>query len=166
VLPEGSPPLPKQTYANVRAVKNGNALLRDPDGYGLMWREKVRFYEHEPSEAIAQAQKGIREHFEIRNGVPGKSGGYKHMNVRNAAGMTEVISLKVPDIPPKIRSMMDLILESPVGIDATEAAVAKLTQQLKRLGARDLQSALQEAVGSVSALKTVKLPKGYSLLQP
>ncbi len=65
-IPVGTKPLPKETYANVLVAKNGKALLKDPDGFALMWREKIRFYEHDPA---AQAQKGIRDYFEIRNGV-------------------------------------------------------------------------------------------------
>ncbi len=60
--------------------------------------------------------------------------------------------------------MMNLILEAPTGIGATDEVIAQLTQQLKDFGARDLQSALQEVVGNVSSLKTVKLPTGYTFL--
>ena len=123
-----------------------------------MAREGPLLHTYNPAEAVAQAQKAVCECFDIRRG-------YAKLKVKNAAGVEEIISLKLPDIPPKTRGMMNLILEAPTGIEATDEVIARLTERLKKeFGARDLQTALQEVVGNVTSLKTVKLPNGYTFL--
>lgn len=133
-----------QVKSNVELTQKGESRLLDPEGYAKMWQEKSDVYARmgNQPEAIAQSQKGITEYMKIREGYDKQ--GYN-----------------VPPLDNQTAKAMEIISTSPVGVDATPQAMAKVNEQLQQLGFKDTNDALGKVALQNDALQ-FSTPKGIS----
>ena len=137
-----------QGTPSVMSSQRGDGTLMDPEGYARMWEEKSRIYSdmgNQP-EAVAQSQKGIEQYMKLRDGYHAQ--GYD-----------------VPPVDDTTARAMELITRAPVGVDANDAAMQQLNQDLQGLGFRDTNDALGKIATQSELLKWSKPPGDFSSSQ-
>jgi hypothetical protein len=132
----GGKPVQTQGESNVTSTQRGDSTLLDPEGYSKMWHEKSEIYARmgNQPEAIAQSQKGIEQYMKIRDGYHAQ--GYE-----------------VPPVDARTAKAMDIITNSPVGVDATPDAMANVQKQLQAIGYKDTNDALGKIATQHEVLK-------------
>jgi hypothetical protein len=122
---------------NIENVKNGNGVLKDPEGLGLMYQQKVlnSLDGGNIAEAAAQAKKAVKSIDSVRSGYERQ--GYK-----------------LHQLSPKLREAMWEVDNSPSGLDANPQI---LNAKLRKLGFRDGLTGFAERMKSeFESLKNAK----------
>jgi phage protein U len=113
--------------SNIKKVKRGESVLKNPDSIAKMYQNKVRNAGDRP-EKFAQAQKAIKTLDEVKTGY--QQQGYK---------------MKEPN--PKIEQAKQIIADQPTDLDMTPERMERVNQQLKDL---DYPNGFEDAVKDIT----------------
>ncbi|WP_027002733.1 hypothetical protein [Hugenholtzia roseola] len=108
---------------NINAVERGEGKLYDPKGMGEMYKEKVLTNFEQPnhpshvqhSEAVAQAQKGVKTLEKVREGYAKQD-------------------IEMPEIDPKTKAGMEAVKKYPTDMEFDPQKSFEFTQEMNKLG--------------------------------
>ena len=128
---------------NIVRVKRGEGTLKDAQGEGLMYQDKVRdaVGSEQPVEGFAQAKKAVTTYDEVRTGL-------------------ESQRLDVGKIKPHMRETMDIVNQNAdAAAKGNTDAANRINMALKKNGFKNLNDFADKLGGHIESLKWAK-PKG------